>query len=70
MGNHLDIAPPGAWPADLHRSWHDTGIPQTAYSHDVLAGGAHRKTDAPCNATKEKLTVGGHPVYVRTCNRR
>ena len=26
-------------------------------------GGAHRAEDSPCNATKEKLTVGGHPVY-------
>ena len=26
-------------------------------------GGAHRAKDAPVNATKEKLTVGGHPVY-------
>eukprot|EP01079_Euglenida_sp_SAG-EU17-18_P011193 gene11193-2031_t len=26
-------------------------------------GGAHREEDRPCNATKDKLTVGGHPVY-------
>jgi len=26
-------------------------------------GGAHRAEDAPCNATKDALTVGGHPVY-------
>jgi hypothetical protein len=26
-------------------------------------GGAHRAEDAPVNATKEKLSVGGHPVY-------
>jgi hypothetical protein len=26
-------------------------------------GGAHRAEDAPCNATREKLSVGGHPVY-------
>jgi hypothetical protein len=26
-------------------------------------GGAHRATDSPCNATKERLKVGGHSVY-------
>jgi hypothetical protein len=26
-------------------------------------GGAHRAKDAPCNATRESLTVGGHRVY-------
>ena len=26
-------------------------------------GGAHRAEDAPVNATREKLTVGGHTVY-------
>merc|ERR1712216_218507 len=26
-------------------------------------GGAHRAKDAPVNATREKLMVGGHPVY-------
>jgi hypothetical protein len=27
------------------------------------AGGAHREEDRPCNATRAKLTIGGHPVY-------
>jgi len=26
-------------------------------------GGAHRERDAPVNATKERLMIGGHPVY-------
>jgi len=26
-------------------------------------GGAHRQEDSPANATAERLTIGGHPVY-------